>query len=342
MGLFGLLSKKERETQVLSEAESTFSNTEAGQIARKAVFLNWCNGKVINKKDKHYYPVYFRFHYGITDIPQYHTQMLSEGYLRRSNAEEVLTSYKLPALKELLDEMELPKTGKKKDLIKRIITNATDEFLEWLSDTSDVLVLSDQGEDFVLKHIDYVQFHKKSYNFTFDEYQSAKESLSFKGSYNDIMWGLLNKRVMQDVASRYLEHLALTYYEMALILKEEGKSKEALRLFIFSLFCDLNWENMHLYPCAYLEKGETIEDVLSYPNVDKTVSFIYELRDNYEETMLDDAYRRNAPPKYKSISTETFREIINNALESGSFNLDDYKKELTELYKSNIKSEELL
>ena len=124
----------------------------------KAVFL-WAFSKLQPIRDDGYYASYFLYECGIRDRVKYHKKLIKEGYLIEAEPGEALELLKLPELKDMLRELNLPISGKKAVLIERILDNAEEGFLNaHVPET--VYKLSSEGAAFLQTHDAYVQIHR--------------------------------------------------------------------------------------------------------------------------------------------------------------------------------------
>lgn len=83
----------------------------------KAVFL-WAFSKPHPIRDDGNYASYFLYECGIRDCVKYHKKLLKEGYLIEAEPGEALELFKLPELKDMLRELNMPVSGKKAVLIE--------------------------------------------------------------------------------------------------------------------------------------------------------------------------------------------------------------------------------
>ena len=74
-------------------------------------------------------------------------ELLKKGFLRLSNPEEILSTYKVAELKEILEKHNLPTTGTKAELIPRIVTSIDAKRLK----LQPMCQLSKKGYDFICK-----------------------------------------------------------------------------------------------------------------------------------------------------------------------------------------------
>lgn len=80
------------------------------------------------------------------------------------------------------------------------------------------------------------------YNFTIsqEEYNAARDSLPFKGSKNDILWAIYQKRQMKYWETGDLNFARYNYMCMYELMRNENNPKEAIKYLIMALWCGQN------------------------------------------------------------------------------------------------------
>ena len=125
-------------------------------------------------------------------------RLFSNGFLRLSTLQENLKKeFLLPELKEILKENDLKVSGKKDDLIERIISNIDPEKLQNPKSKLERILLTDKGRDFVILETDRFnkeleEFFIKIYNLIFSKkYEEAFKLVStlFNNSLKPIGMG---------------------------------------------------------------------------------------------------------------------------------------------------------
>mgnify|MGYP004469445571 FL=1 len=166
------------------------------QIMKQAVFLNWAKSLKEISYDSDYYPKYFYYTYDITNCPKYHKELISAGFLGKPAPAELLQSYKATDLKAILDTLNLPKNGKKADMIARILEYADEDQLWDLCKETNGYVLTGKGLNYIKKYEEYIELHKCTFEISLEEYEDMKQKLGTEKPwhYSDIIWGILTER----------------------------------------------------------------------------------------------------------------------------------------------------
>lgn len=150
MGLFDIFKKKESsaknsedfqqrqsksnaldETKPLTQGMISFEErkktavpSKGGLYPAEILLLEYCSkGKYPMNK----YPEFWKFEYGIFDVDAMLKTLESRGYIVLSSAKESVSGLTVQQLKQLLLEQGQPISGRKADLIERVVTTVPDE-----------------------------------------------------------------------------------------------------------------------------------------------------------------------------------------------------------------------
>ena len=104
------------------EASDAVENTFVHDLQQTVLFLTWCEKNTRFLPEGHY-PDRMKTEWGIENPSQFHHNLLRLGYLDEMSLEQRIRSLKVVELKQLLKEMDLPVSGRKNDLIQRILEN---------------------------------------------------------------------------------------------------------------------------------------------------------------------------------------------------------------------------
>ncbi len=97
-----------------------FESKHVENIRKLTLFLKWCkNHTSILPKEQ--YPSYMHYSWDIEEPVQFHTQLIEQGYLIEMTLEQKIFHLKVADLKNILKSHNLPVSGKKQELIQRVL-----------------------------------------------------------------------------------------------------------------------------------------------------------------------------------------------------------------------------
>lgn len=156
--------------------------------------LYWCNGKTLKVN----YPQYFKERYTINPAKM-HKELIDEGLLEPASTEDKFNNLKISELKDILRANSLKLSGKKQDLIDRLIENAVEP------PDIDMYSLSLKGKNFLDENSLWIDFHQDTpMNIDIKEYKKEWNRLKTKGNnpdYDDIIWNISKRNL--DYASKH-------------------------------------------------------------------------------------------------------------------------------------------
>jgi|GEM_PF-1961380 hypothetical protein len=282
-------------------------NDDKNRLEATVIFLNWVNGKSILAKEQ--YPVYFFYDYNIKNCTNFHKNLIKESFLEKADFESHLNSMVIYELKEILTKYNLKKTGKKEDLIKRIMENVNPEEVRF---EEEKYVLSKKGKEF-LKENEFV-LEIKGTSISVSEFLKEKSSISKPCFTRDIMWKIYNDKSLEYFLKKEFGSYNQIIIEMAQLLGNENNKKLELSFLIKALYSDLSGMKNSNFLCS--KKTLFLTPYIAIN--------IYELREYFSENMIDDCFVVKFPFHY--CTKEVFKEIVNDILSDDSFgiNLEKY------------------
>lgn len=196
----------------------------------KTIYLNWF---ATPKEKPKAWPQYFAYECGIKNCEQYFAQLCAEELVAKAPTSKQIKSLKMADLKNILSTVGLPTSGNKQQLIDRVLQNIADNDLQPFLGKS-VYCLSLTGKLFVSQHEQYVILHKhRDWGITWQGFDQAHRQ---GVDIYDTIWGLLNKRVLDEARTNFGRN---AYASMAECALERRKPEEALALYLQVLYIDL-------------------------------------------------------------------------------------------------------
>lgn len=275
------------------------------------------------------FPGYWRYTYGI-DNPRATLEMLkSRGFIKDGSPSSALAQLKVPELKEMLVEIGQPTSGKKADLIERIKSNASDEFI--MSKVSFVpYEITELGQK-EIKDNEYVLYfhkHKGAYGMNVWDINKSLENYPHR-LWRDRIWGKLNQDY-EDCLEKYgmgdFSDYSRVRFTMCDFLYEEKREPSAIiRMWIEGAYLDINYVCRDQYKQAvymynFIKQSNPSADI-EEPDISTCYSFnrsIDGLKWAKDElSMSDDELKRRIIDHFQSqpfpptMSTKEALDLIN-------------------------------
>lgn len=314
-----------------AKATNTLVKPVNGDYSQTA-FL-WSVGRKampIRKRDE--YPSFLFYDCGIQNAPKYHQKMVDEGFLQPASAADYLSTLKVGEIKEILQKNGLVSSGKKADLIQRATEHIPMSVLQSYFPEKNY-VLSDKGTTYLNEHDDYVKLRiHSSWQISVSEFDSARAKAP-NAKFNDICWGIFNQQISKCGVDFYPQRNI--YYNMYLLLQEEGRNADALMALLRVLYLDASGTNnpyIESYKKKWLSKLEFYErldsELAIAPGIVKEIG---NYQDVFSVEMIDKLYRWTLPIQMcpKALFEKTVRDIIDGTYDEIVFKqkmITEYKK----------------
>ncbi len=296
----------------------------------KTIFL-WALNKISAVKSNDEYVRYFLYELGIANPSAYHNQLISEGYFEKASPSEMLNTLKAAELKQLLAELGESATGKKEALIEKLAVCINDEKMRQLFPAPH-FVLSEKGSAFIAEHNDYILIHQhKNWGIDWKDYDTRKKP---GYSFFDIVWSILNERVLTDTHS-FGRNAYLCMYQL---LKEEDRKANALEMLLQVLHIDFSGSlGMDCYS-LFKNKVYSKQELLDCFNVAMMIApglinDLSEFADVYDESIIDHVCEQRLP--IQICSKELFKKIIGSVFD-GTYNEAEAETALRNAYSNFI------
>ncbi|HEL1580714.1 TPA: SAP domain-containing protein [Streptococcus suis] len=200
---------------------------ECGLTPGQLILIDWTNktGRSEN------FPGYFKYTFGI-DAKREQEKLLNNGYFEFF---KTLKPLKVPELKSILIAHQLPTTGKKENLSRRITENIDLNSLE----IPVSYILTDKSKDILNKNDGYVRSYHDKY-FDMESYHAYKNELAFNGGYGDIKWAYLNDESIKNTLAGDYGLLRNTKFAQYHQLFDENKIVDSFSFIIEVFLMDVS------------------------------------------------------------------------------------------------------
>ena len=295
----------------------------------KAVFL-WAVSSSGTVKDDNEYSLYITYECGIRHPQSYHEEMINQGYLEEDSVEKSFMYFKVPELKALATQLRISSSGKKADLVTRIISSADQEFIA--NHRPFTFSLSDKGKEFLTEHDAYIQLHRhKVWGINWKEYDLHHKSGE---SFQETIASILYNRAAKDT------HLMgrQEYFSLYQLMEENGKKKEAILFLLQTLYIDVSGisgiETYNCYKTGVYTKSDLencfASNVMIAPVI---INSIARYTEYYSDSIVEKLYSWTLPVQICPKSL--FLKIVHAAL-AGSFDFNMFTLKLQTAYKRFI------
>lgn len=254
------------------------------------------------------FPRSFSYALHIYDPVKMQKLMLAQGFLREATPEEVLNTFTVDKLKAVLDSCGLPKTGKKANLILRILESADISTLN----LPPMCFASEKGKEYVAKHEDLVKLYGNSYGVTYEEYKATQKEYAYKLNYSDTIWQTFNRQ------ERFAGCSYVSAYNRAMFLKAESKPQEALKFFILALAFEVN-NSIRIVPDW--AKDDWDGHVNPFPPA--LLENIFQLKECFVPQMVEESYKYIDPSKV-IVSKKGFTRLLDDIFAAKQIDAKNY------------------
>lgn len=147
------------------ERKKTSIVSRNGLYVAEILLLEYCSYGTY-PRPKSGYPGFWWFEYGIRNVGAKLQSLEERGFIRMCSAKESVPRLTIPQLKEILAKLNLPTSGKKNDLVLRIIDNVSEADLsDYILDRKYTLTELGKTE---LSENEYVPYMHKCHEKTID------------------------------------------------------------------------------------------------------------------------------------------------------------------------------
>jgi hypothetical protein len=211
------------------------------------------------------YPGFWWYKYGVKDIDKCLISLKDRGFLQVGTLQSAIEKDPAAVLKDVLRDNNLKVSGKKAELVQRLLDEAPEEKLKCIF-TKYTYELTDAGGEVLKKeeHIPYIHRHGIE---DLDIWSLSEKVKNRKPgfSFRDAIWGYLNERSKVHIQNSDFGLYRNCRFSMSEFVKEEGKLDNAFSLLSEVIRYDLsglsngfNMQFMDIYADGYFPYKESI------------------------------------------------------------------------------------
>ncbi|GAB4074709.1 hypothetical protein GCM10028778_22120 [Barrientosiimonas marina] len=299
MGLFNILKRivgkdksapkalEEQSASNVNVSETADSETQLdpiyleplsnGLLPGEVLLIDWMDGKDTNSN----IPDYFSDRYGL-DPETSVAKLREEAFMTEAGLVESLQSFKVPELKDILRQNELKVSGKKQELIDRLM-DYLDEAVIHNYIQQKPFKRTSKGQQ-ALDDYDYiVSAHKnesKDGIYNMGEAIKYVSQLDYQPSNSEISWALFQNALVTHYQNQDFRSYRNVYHHMAQQLQREEDFENALLYYLEIFIIDLSG----------LENGDGLESperVQIVPGIINNIENLYAKLDLDKESIQD-------------------------------------------------------
>lgn len=189
------------------------------------------------------YIVAFIYECQITNPERLDKRLLNNGYLRKPTIEESLSRYKVPELKEFLSRKGMKVTGKKAELIKRLVTSLSDNDIKFLLDSDKRYYLSEKGLKHYHENIDLEELHRNwKYQISLDVYFKYRKSNGIIRGFYATAYLVLQEKIKNGTMSFYSNNrlTSFDFMNFSEICEKLEMNSDSIKAVLMKLYIDVN------------------------------------------------------------------------------------------------------
>lgn len=343
MGIFDFFKLKKGSHKNISKKQKNFQTIENNYIsdginyktlpeksyklADVIMLYSFKDNPHVISKNINDYAQYYVYRYNVNPI-KLSQRLLNEGYLSRGinndNVSEFVHSLKIQELKDLLKNKNLKMSGKKIELVNRVLDNYYIEQIEEIyPNTREIYFLTFLGEQMIDKNKDLILLHKNYSRFMieYDEYISAKLESSLSDFY-EICINVFKKREKIYIKENMWGLLRNNYFNMFNAYKNKNDIDSACRHLIKAMYIDLSGINNNNL-------------VIELNNSSLCLSkFLITIKDYYKDDYLEDCLDIPLPFTFFELATLKiiFSDILKECADIKKYKIVNKPKRNQEKY----------
>lgn len=304
---YPIFNSKEEYDKYSPWASGKNSNNEYSN----AMFLYWAQNTEISLNNDSY-PRYMAYDFNIFDPVSKYKQMISEGYLVLGDITETLKALKVQELKTILDENGISKTGRKDDLIDRIIKNVG---INTINNLPQIYVLSPRGKKLTDRYYEYeMLFKHKNTGVTVDLYDTKKRQIPTNRSFYDIIQTCLDDLISENIKSKNYGMVTCNWLSKEKLYFENENYTKSLNCLLTSI----------CYNISGATNGEFYDELDEIRLIKINTKHISELKQYLSQDLIKKSYS-NCKVPFNYFDLSTFNEIINDIFNGKEITLCNYK-----------------
>ena len=250
-------------------------------------------------------------------------RLVSEGYLACYSSEGTLNRLTIPELKEILRRNGQKLSGKKDELIARIIEKVPAE--NYVDGLPKIYSATAKGCRELSEHQAYIENQKMQYGFLNSEISEVESKLLAEGKLTSdaVLEELFLRNITRHGAAQDYGILRNTYLGLSQYFKKRNRMEESLRSLLSVIYYDLSGSGNNNSVESYSNLGYVFETSL-WKEIDKLRTAL-NLTDEGLAKLFDEAVEISVKPSFSYFDVATMKKIIRDRLRGETNLLQEYE-----------------
>lgn len=280
------------------------------------------------------YGTCFMYECQITNPERLDKWLLYNDYLRKPTIKETLSRYKVPELKKMLSKNGMKVTGKKAELIERIISVLSERDIEIALNSDRRYFLSEKGLKHYHENIDLCELHRNwKYGLQLNEYFKYRKSNGIIRNFYETAYLVLQEKIKNGTMSIYGKSriTIFDFMNFSEICEKLEMHTDSIKAVLMALYIDTNLvaDSYYYFDKDWIER-DGVDGLCSRIDRNQCMIFntyvtqrIVSLSEFYSEYMVDDIYE-NIKLQYVVFDKKNFKSAIEDMIQSAYFDASPY------------------
>ncbi len=289
------------------------------------------------------YIVAFMYECQVTNPERLDKWLLYNDYLRNPTIEETLSRYKVPELKGFLSNKGMKVTGKKAELIERLVSALSESDIKALIDSDKRYYLSEKGLKHYYDNIDLNELHRNwKYGLPLNEYFKYRKSNDIIRGFYETAYLVLQEKIKNGTIGVFGQNRVTTFDFMNFseVCEKLEMYEDSVKAVLMKIYIDTNLiENTYFcFDKDWIER-DGVDGICS--RIDQNQCMIFNtypiqrmvlLSEYYSEYMVDEIYK-NIKLQYTVFEKKDFKAAIDNMIQSAYFDASPYMRIIKDNYR---------
>lgn len=201
-----------------------------GLLPGEVILLFWLENKTAEER----IPIYFKDYY-LIKVNSAKQKLLAKNLVTYGISENSLNALKVEELKSILRQYTLSTTGKKNELINRVVSNIPLSKLSLKKTYS----LSDSGKQITKKYSQFIKAHRDK-DITLDQFLNVSRRFPEYMDYNKIKWIYFSEEEMRNLNDSNYSLFGMAKRRKYQIMLEKNEYQKALVEYMVMVMIDFS------------------------------------------------------------------------------------------------------